>query len=107
MIRMAEPTPEREPASNTPSPGTPGTGTPETGTPGAPGTPDAGGDRRCPICAGPAPLDADFAPFCSDRCKLADLGNWFSGRYVISREASIDDFDDPDTTVVRGEPGGS
>jgi hypothetical protein len=39
---------------------------------------------RCPTCktivlAG----SADF-PFCSDRCRLIDLGKWASGGYVIS-----------------------
>ena len=39
---------------------------------------------RCPTCraivlAG----NADF-PFCSDRCRVIDLGKWASGGYVIS-----------------------
>jgi hypothetical protein len=24
-----------------------------------------------------------WRPFCSERCKLADLGQWFAGRYSI------------------------
>ncbi|HEY1221773.1 MAG: DNA gyrase inhibitor YacG [Bryobacteraceae bacterium] len=27
--------------------------------------------------------DAEF-PFCSERCRTIDLGNWASGKYVIS-----------------------
>jgi endogenous inhibitor of DNA gyrase (YacG/DUF329 family) len=39
---------------------------------------------RCPICKKPAKAtDADF-PFCSERCRLIDLGQWASGGYVIS-----------------------
>ncbi len=39
---------------------------------------------RCPICKKPTKTtDADF-PFCSDRCRLIDLGKWASGAYVIS-----------------------
>ena len=39
---------------------------------------------RCPICKQPAKAaDADF-PFCSERCRLIDLGKWASGGYVIS-----------------------
>jgi len=39
---------------------------------------------RCPICKKPVKnSDADF-PFCSDRCRLIDLGKWASGGYVIS-----------------------
>ena len=39
---------------------------------------------RCPICKKPTKAnEADF-PFCSDRCRLIDLGKWASGGYVIS-----------------------
>lgn len=39
---------------------------------------------RCPICKKPVKsTDADF-PFCSERCRLIDLGKWSSGQYVIS-----------------------
>ncbi len=38
---------------------------------------------RCPICKKPTnAADPDF-PFCSDRCRLIDLGKWASGGYVI------------------------
>ncbi|HLJ89880.1 MAG TPA: DNA gyrase inhibitor YacG [Candidatus Angelobacter sp.] len=39
---------------------------------------------RCPSCRAVVhAADADF-PFCSDRCRLIDLGKWASGGYVIS-----------------------
>jgi uncharacterized protein len=39
---------------------------------------------RCPICKKDVnSRDPDF-PFCSDRCRLLDLGKWASGAYVIS-----------------------
>jgi endogenous inhibitor of DNA gyrase (YacG/DUF329 family) len=39
---------------------------------------------RCPICKKAVKsADADF-PFCSERCRLIDLGKWASGAYVIS-----------------------
>ena len=39
---------------------------------------------RCPICKKPVnSKDAEF-PFCSERCRLIDLGKWASGAYVIS-----------------------
>jgi uncharacterized protein len=39
---------------------------------------------RCPICKKTVKsTDTDF-PFCSDRCRLIDLGKWASGGYVIS-----------------------
>ena len=38
----------------------------------------------CPTCKKPVQRDnADF-PFCSERCRLIDLGKWASGEYVIS-----------------------
>jgi endogenous inhibitor of DNA gyrase (YacG/DUF329 family) len=30
-------------------------------------------------------------PFCSERCRLLDLGNWAMERYVLSRPISDDD----------------
>ncbi|PYX86556.1 MAG: DNA gyrase inhibitor YacG [Acidobacteria bacterium] len=39
---------------------------------------------RCPTCKKPVKsADPDF-PFCSERCRLIDLGKWASGQYVIS-----------------------
>lgn len=39
---------------------------------------------RCPSCRKLVlPPDPDF-PFCSDRCRMVDLGKWISGGYVIS-----------------------
>jgi endogenous inhibitor of DNA gyrase (YacG/DUF329 family) len=39
---------------------------------------------RCPICKKAVKsTDPDF-PFCSDRCRIIDLGKWASGAYVIS-----------------------
>jgi hypothetical protein len=48
---------------------------------------------RCPICKKSVKsTDADF-PFCSDRCRILDLGKWASGGYVIS--APVTDADEP------------
>jgi uncharacterized protein len=46
---------------------------------------------RCPICRKPtdSQTSPDF-PFCSERCKLVDLGNWSSEKYRIS-EPVIDE----------------
>jgi endogenous inhibitor of DNA gyrase (YacG/DUF329 family) len=44
-----------------------------------------------------------FWPFCSDRCKMAELGLWFSDRYVISR--TIDDV--TDDAALKGHKKGS
>jgi endogenous inhibitor of DNA gyrase (YacG/DUF329 family) len=44
--------------------------------------------RNCPICRKPtdSETEADF-PFCSERCRLQDLGNWSSEKYRVSESA--------------------
>lgn len=39
----------------------------------------------CPQCKKPASLEESnlFRPFCSERCKMIDLGSWASGEYAI------------------------
>jgi uncharacterized protein len=39
---------------------------------------------KCPICKKKEVVlgDPEF-PFCSERCRLIDLGNWASGKYAI------------------------
>jgi endogenous inhibitor of DNA gyrase (YacG/DUF329 family) len=42
---------------------------------------------NCPICKRPVPSPDPKAkspyPFCSERCKLIDLGRWLDGKYQI------------------------
>jgi endogenous inhibitor of DNA gyrase (YacG/DUF329 family) len=38
---------------------------------------------RCPICKSEVPINDPNMPFCSDRCRLIDLGNWASDKYAI------------------------
>ena len=42
---------------------------------------------RCPICANPYQIhalpDLPTFPFCSERCRLVDLGRWIHGAYGI------------------------
>ena len=39
---------------------------------------------KCPICKKDVVLGGPHMPFCSERCRIIDLGNWASGKYVIS-----------------------
>jgi len=39
---------------------------------------------RCPTCKKIVLATSPDFPFCSDRCRLIDLGKWASGAYVIS-----------------------
>lgn len=62
---------------------------------------------RCPICKKTLeePLGDEarsFLPFCSDRCKLIDLGRWLGGKYQIpvidtdeARDGEISVVDEP------------
>lgn len=39
---------------------------------------------RCPVCGRPTAWHENpHRPFCSERCRLADLAGWLSDRYVI------------------------
>ena len=50
---------------------------------------------KCPICRKEVARDGEFMPFCSERCKLLDLGNWASEKYVISSPISPEDSEEP------------
>jgi endogenous inhibitor of DNA gyrase (YacG/DUF329 family) len=53
---------------------------------------------RCPICARTFAIatlaDLPSFPFCSERCRLIDLGRWIDGAYVIPGPQSTQP-DDP------------
>jgi uncharacterized protein len=49
---------------------------------------------QCPICQRPVTLQDPFMPFCSERCKLLDLGMWADEKYVISEPALPPDVQD-------------
>ncbi len=40
--------------------------------------------ETCPACRKPVPADSRWKPFCSDRCRLVDLGRWFHEDYRVS-----------------------
>ena len=42
---------------------------------------------KCPICKKDVKLGEANFPFCSERCRLIDLGNWSAGKYRISAPA--------------------
>ena len=39
---------------------------------------------KCPICRKEVAGENPDFPFCSERCRILDLGNWASGKYVVS-----------------------
>jgi endogenous inhibitor of DNA gyrase (YacG/DUF329 family) len=50
----------------------------------------------CPRCGKQVVWDPknDYRPFCSERCKLFDLGAWATERYRVPLQ---EDQDEPDT----------
>ncbi|MDO5086130.1 MAG: DNA gyrase inhibitor YacG [Comamonadaceae bacterium] len=57
---------------------------------------------RCPACGGPslyAPENA-FRPFCSQRCKLHDLGAWANESFRM--EVQEDDAGNPPSAGTDG-----
>ena len=65
----------------------------------------------CPICKKPVeespaekprPGETNFLPFCSERCKLIDLGRWLGGKYQIP-VVELDESDD--VTGDQDKPG--
>ena len=54
---------------------------------------------RCPVCDAAVSLETTpTLPFCSDRCRLIDLGRWLDESYAVP-EPPRSDEDDGD-----GEP---
>lgn len=44
---------------------------------------------RCPHCGGEAEYEGnEFRPFCSERCKLLDLGAWADEDYRLPTESA-------------------
>jgi endogenous inhibitor of DNA gyrase (YacG/DUF329 family) len=49
---------------------------------------------NCPICNTAVPWTAEnrWRPFCSERCKLIDLGQWATEKYrMAAEEQELDD----------------
>lgn len=47
--------------------------------------------RRCATCGKPCTSDDPYFPFCSERCRYVDLGDWFDGKHRISRPIDSSD----------------
>ncbi|HXK61908.1 MAG TPA: DNA gyrase inhibitor YacG [Acidobacteriota bacterium] len=41
---------------------------------------------HCPSCQKEVSRDNPYLPFCSDRCRLLDLGRWLNNEYQIAGE---------------------
>ncbi|MGH7795202.1 MAG: DNA gyrase inhibitor YacG [Candidatus Binatia bacterium] len=60
---------------------------------------------KCPTCGKEVPWGNNpHRPFCSERCRLIDLGAWTQERYRIpgnERDFNFDDDDDDDDERQR------
>jgi len=72
---------------------------------------DAARRFTCPICKRSVALPKEdaglprFFPFCSERCKLIDLGAWFDADYRIPGKPDEDADEPPDDPPARpGNP---
>lgn len=71
--------------------------------------------KKCPECGGVFALASAAShpvfPFCSERCKLIDLGRWLNGEYAIVEDTRRDnemqtgaqEIDDPDLRAALDE----
>ena len=52
----------------------------------------------CPHCGKPVPWNAQslFRPFCSERCKLIDLGAWANEEYRVAVRAEDEEANSED-----------
>jgi len=71
--------------------------------PSEPSAPESAGQKTkriaaCPQCGASTRLDASnlWRPFCCERCKLIDLGDWLSGRHALPVTETETDPLDPD-----------
>jgi hypothetical protein len=47
----------------------------------------------CPTCRRPTPWEGNpHRPFCSDRCRILDLGAWASERFRIAGDPVTDEI---------------
>ena len=55
---------------------------------------------NCPNCASPLEWTAEarFRPFCSERCKMSDLGAWATEKFRVPVAPDLHDPDDVPTT---------
>lgn len=47
--------------------------------------------KPCRTCGKPVPIDGLKFPFCTERCRLIDLGEWFDEKHRISRPTEARD----------------
>ena len=60
---------------------------------------------RCPICKTEVCWEGKaYRPFCSERCRLIDLGAWFKGRYRVPGEEPKPEAGEEDGSDEKESP---
>ena len=56
---------------------------------------------KCPQCGEPSPWNTEntWRPFCSERCKLIDFGDWANETNKIAGEMSYSNEENQDSEV--------
>ncbi len=59
----------------------------------------------CPTCNQASVLTSanPWRPFCSERCKLIDLGSWAAEEHKIAGEPALDEFDLDEQFLTRND----
>jgi endogenous inhibitor of DNA gyrase (YacG/DUF329 family) len=55
----------------------------------------------CPTCKQAVLPDGKQFPFCSERCRLVDLGNWLDGKFRIASATDERKPDEDDEEPVK------
>ena len=51
-------------------------------------------DVKCPNCEKKFNYySSEFRPFCSERCKMIDLGHWFEENYAVASDTPLTEDD--------------
>lgn len=61
------------------------------------------GWARCPVTGRAVRPECPTFPFIDERARMADLGKWMSGSYVVSRELTEDDLMNPELPIVSSD----
>ncbi|MBY0277753.1 DNA gyrase inhibitor YacG [Candidatus Binatia bacterium] len=61
----------------------------------------------CPQCGAETPWEGNsYRPFCSERCRLIDLGAWLDEKYAIPAPLDDESADDEAGTAMDAARGG-
>lgn len=61
-------------------------------------------ETPCPICRQTGEwFSKPFGPFCSERCKMVDLGKWLGEEYKLASPLTVEDLQELEDLEDSGE----